>query len=122
MKNERMNGSKRDTQIFAARETIEDVCSPLHLRDGVVTKAHVLYCKHRKTVSVLRSENAVIAACIFYSLPEEVKVYRRKKRPLTPWCDSKKPKLKVIDFKKPMNLKRKRRYSAISTFKRKKAN
>ena len=117
--NERMNGSKRDTQIWTARERIEEVCNPLQLRDGVVRKAHILFCRHRKTMNVLRSENAVLAACIFYALPKEVKVYRKKKRTLTPWVDSKKRRLKVMDLKTPLKLKKKRRYSFISTLKRK---
>ena len=120
-RNERMNGSKLDTQLFAAREKIEDVCAPLQLRDGVVRKAHLLFCKHRRTVEVLRNENAVIAACIFHSLPEEAKVYRRKKRPLTPWVDSKKRRLKVMNLKKPFTMKKKRRYSMLSNMNTKKA-
>ena len=120
--NQRMNGSRRDTQLFAARETIEDICDRLRLRDGVVRKAHTLFCKHRKSVNVLRSENAVIAACIFHSLPEEAKIFaRKKKRPLSPWRDSKKRRLKIMDLKKPIALKKKRRYSLVSTLKRKKA-
>lgn len=120
--NERMNGSKCDTQMYAVSERIQDVCDRLRLTDGVARKAHVLFCKHRKSVSVLRNEKAVIAACIFYSLPEEVKIFKRKqKRPLSPWRDSKKRRLKVMNLKKPMNLKKKRRYSLISILKGKKA-
>ncbi len=118
--NDRLNGSKKDSQIYGARVIIEDICSPLQLGESVIRKAHILFCKHRKTVSVLRSEMACLAACLFYSLPKKVKVYRKKKKILTPWVDSKKRKLKVIDFTKPVQMKRKRRYSVISTLKRKK--
>lgn len=120
--NQRMNGSRRDTQLYAARETIEDVCGRLHLQDGVVRKAHVLFCKHRKSVDVLRSENAVIAACIFYSLPEQAKIFKGKKRTQSStFTDSKKRRLRVMDLKKPIGLTKKRRYSLISTLKKKKA-
>lgn len=120
--NARMNSSRRDTQMFAAREKIADVCDRWHLSDGIAKKAHILFCKHRKTVSVLRSENAVLAACIFYCLPKEVPVYKKKKkRPLSPWKETKRKKLKVMNFKKPLNFKGKRRYSVFSKLRQKKA-
>ena len=119
--NQRMNGSRRDTQLYAARVTIEDVCGRLRLQDGIVTKAHVLFCKHRKSVDVLRSENAVIAACIFYSLPEQAKIFKRKRKTSSgTFTDSKKRKLRVMDLKKPIGFTKKRRYSLISTLKKKK--
>lgn len=111
MFNERLNGSRCDTQIFTAREKIDEICSTLRLSDSIVNKAHVLFCKHRRTVSVLRSENATIAACIFYALPEQVKPFKRKKKELTPWNDSKKRRLKIMNLKKPLKLKTRRKFS-----------
>lgn len=108
LNNDRLSGSPQDTQIFAAKEAMYDVCGPLLLGESVVTKAHVLYCKHRKKEGVLRNEGAVIAACLFYALPKYVK-YKKIKRTLTPWNDTKKRKLKLMNIKKPIVMK-KRRY------------
>lgn len=108
LNNERLSGSKEDTQIFAAKETMYDICGPLRLGEAVVRKAHILYCKHRKNEKVLRNEKSVIAACLFYALPKIIQ-YKKRKRTLTPWNDSKKRKLKLMNVKKPIVMK-KRRY------------
>lgn len=112
--------SKRDRQVFAARVKIKKVCSALRLCDGVVRKAHILYCKHRKNVGVLRNNGAVIAACIFYALPPMSKKYNKVKRKSTSWSDTKQKRLKLINFKKPLNIT-KRRYSLVSKLQQKKA-
>lgn len=105
---------KKDKQMFLALEEMENVCAPLQLRDGVVRKAHVLYCRYRKAVETLRSEKAVMAACLFHALPPEIKIVQRKrKRPVAESPPKvKHRKLKFVDFKKPVE-RRKRSHSLL---------
>jgi hypothetical protein len=122
--NERMNTGdkqmKMDTQMFATLEEMENVCAPLHCTDGVIRKAHVLYCQYRKSVGVLRNNNAVICACLFHALSsgvpaitiDEVKNVQRKRKP-TPVEEQprvKQRRLKYVNFKKPFE-RRKRSHS-----------
>ena len=106
------NTYREDLQIFGARQKMEDVCAELMLGNSVVNQAHVMFCKFRRVMQTLPREEDMIAACLFHSLPkEEVKVeYKpRPKRKLTPWNDSKKKRLKMMDFKEPIK-RTKRRY------------
>ena len=103
---------REDVQIFGVRQKMEDICAELMLGDRVVNEAHVMFCKFRRVMKTLPREGDMIAACLFHSLPkEEVKIeYKpRQKRKLTPWNDSKKKRLKMMDLKKPIK-RTKRRY------------
>lgn len=116
--NERMNSSdketKMDTQMFATLEEMENVCAPLQFRDGAIRKAHVLYCRYRKSVGVLRNNKTVICACLFYALPPEEKFVNRKRRqpPAEEEPKVKQRRLKYVDFKKPF--KRRKRSHSLS--------
>ena len=103
---------REDVQIFGVRQKMEDVCAELMLGNSVVNEAHVMFCKFRRVMETLPREEDMIAACLFHALPEEevrVKYVPRKKRKLTPWNDSKKKRLKMMDLKKPIK-RMKRRY------------
>lgn len=114
---EKMNNYKeynKDKQMFLALDEMETICAPLQMRDGVVRKAHVLYCMYRKKVRILRNESAVIAACLFHALPDEIKIVHRKRpKPIEHTSPKvKQRKLKYVDFKKPFK-KRKRSHSLM---------
>ena len=111
--NLRMNSKvvpAKDTQLFKAKCKMDEICRQLMLGKSISAKAHVLFCKFVRTMGKLPREEDMIAACLFYALPDEPVAYKRKKRKLTPWNDSKKKKLKRMNLKEPTERVR-RQYS-----------
>lgn len=91
-----------DRQIIRAKEVIEDVCDDLSLNAVVKRRAFTMFCAFIRSKGDLPRENEVIAACLFEALPPKPKVYpKRKKRPLTPYNDTKQKRLKFMTFKRP---------------------
>lgn len=64
---EMMNHDHDDMQIFAAEQTIRDVCSMLQLGDHYANTAHILYCKFRKK-HIVEHPHVKMAACLLYSI------------------------------------------------------
>ena len=90
-----------ENQITRAKLTIEGVCDYLTLHPSTEKKAFFLFCAFIRANGSLPRENEVIAACLFDALPDDPKIYpKRKRRYLTPYNDTKKKRLKFMDYSK----------------------
>tara|TARA_B100000963_G_C22599505_1_gene659556 strand:- start:97 stop:1020 length:924 start_codon:yes stop_codon:yes gene_type:complete len=90
---------KVERQIINAKQTIDDLGDDLHLTKSVKDKAYFTFCKFIRSKGYLPRENDIVAACLIESLPEIPRQYpKMKKRPSTPYNDSKQKRLKFIKF------------------------
>ncbi len=91
-----------ERQIIRAKELIENIGDDLFLNSSVKRKAYVTFCSFIRCKGDLPRENEVIAACLIESLPPIPKIYpKKKKRPSTPYNDSKQKRLKFMTFTRP---------------------
>ena len=90
-----------DRQKIRAKNVIEDICDDLALHPSIKRKAFVMFCKFIHANGSLPREKEIIAACLFYALPPNPKIYpKKKKRPLTPYNDTRHKRLKFMTFPK----------------------
>ena len=90
-----------ERQIINAKQLFDDIGDDLCLNASVKRNAYVLFCTFLRAKGNLPRENEIIAACLIESLPAIPRQYpKKKKRPSTPYNDSKKKRLKFITFKR----------------------